>query len=215
MITTTYINDASELYDWNITEYAQAHLGQEISLAFDIAPSNNVQHTFGSIEENLNPGQLSLVAGSVIATWDGTMWSPRVPMPGDTVIIADDYDTATEGSLDVNTIEIQTGMTLTVADNTFIQTQGDITVNGTLELANAGSIIQVDPIATTTNNGSVLGIKFSGMILNTRLLPPRTPPLVSAVSGLDKTIKSLASRLGVVLFTLIVPLLMVVAIGST
>ena len=95
-------------------------------------------------------GFFDIICPSIIATWDGTMWSPNAPTQNDMAIIAGDYDTAIEGSLDVSTIEIQTGMALTVADNTFIQAQGDITVNGTLEVANAGSVVQVDPIATTT-----------------------------------------------------------------
>ena len=66
LITTTYISDEAEFYDWNITEYAQANIGQEISVAFDIAPSNDVQHRFGSIEEGLNPGQLLLNTSDII-----------------------------------------------------------------------------------------------------------------------------------------------------
>jgi len=50
----------------DITEYAQANIGQEISVAFDIAPSNDVQHRFGSIEEGLNPGQLLLNTSDII-----------------------------------------------------------------------------------------------------------------------------------------------------
>ena len=100
-------------------------------------------------------GFFGITCPSIIATWDGTMWFPRVPMSGDTVIIAADYDTSIEGNIQGNTIEVQTGMTLTVSDNTFIQAQGDITVNGTLEVANAGSVVQVDPTATTINNGTI------------------------------------------------------------
>ncbi len=157
VITTSYISNELEFYDWNITEYAQTHLGQELSVAFDIAPSNNVQHHFSSIEDG-TPGQLLLVASPVIATWNGADWSPRIPTPEDTAVLAADYHTAIDGNLEVNALEVQDGATLTVADNTFVQTQGAITVNqnGTIDIANAGSIVQTGTSAATINNGIIM-----------------------------------------------------------
>ena len=68
-ITTTYLTAANQYYDWNITEYAQANIGNEITVAFDIAPSNTLSHRFDSVDmTGGNPGQLLLVTSNTLST---------------------------------------------------------------------------------------------------------------------------------------------------
>ncbi|MEP4782863.1 MAG: HYR domain-containing protein [Algibacter sp.] len=64
VITTTYLTDASQYYEWNISEYAKANEGTEISVAFHIGPSNTASHKFNSRENSGgNPAQL-LITGT-------------------------------------------------------------------------------------------------------------------------------------------------------
>ncbi|MDN3666949.1 DNRLRE domain-containing protein [Algibacter miyuki] len=59
VITTNYLTDDDKYYEWNITEYAKANLGSEISVVFDIAPDNTASHKFDSVnKDGGNPGQL-------------------------------------------------------------------------------------------------------------------------------------------------------------
>ena len=60
-ITTTYLSNDDQFYDWNITDYAQENEGSIISIAFNIGPSNNANYEFGSIQGS-NAGQLLLMA---------------------------------------------------------------------------------------------------------------------------------------------------------
>ena len=62
MITTTYITESEQYYDWNISEYAKANAGGELSIAFEIAPSNDASHAFSSIEGGSNAAQLLILS---------------------------------------------------------------------------------------------------------------------------------------------------------
>ncbi|MGB5420086.1 DUF7594 domain-containing protein [Algibacter sp.] len=72
VITTTYLTDANQYYEWNISEYAKANEGNEITVAFKIAPSNSLSNKFNS-RENVagNPGQLLLKTSSTLSA-EGT-----------------------------------------------------------------------------------------------------------------------------------------------
>lgn len=60
VITTTYLTNNEQYYDWNITEYAKENTGSTLNVAFDIAPSNEASHEFGSLQSS-NPAVLLLV----------------------------------------------------------------------------------------------------------------------------------------------------------
>ena len=66
VITTTYLTEDDQFYDWNITEYAKENAGSVISVAFDIGPSNDASHEFGSLQGS-NPAQLLIGTEEVVA----------------------------------------------------------------------------------------------------------------------------------------------------
>ncbi len=70
-------------------------------------------------------------------------------------IINGNYSTAIEGDITACELIINTGAILTVADGNFISVENNITINGTLDVANTGSVVQVDENAITINNGSI------------------------------------------------------------
>lgn len=82
-------------------------------------------------------------------------WSQGAPNSSTTAIIASDYNTASLGSITACRLTIEPEITLTIADNSFIKIENDITVEGTLEVSNLGSIVQVSEDAITRNNGFI------------------------------------------------------------
>ena len=90
-----------------------------------------------------------------LKTWNGS-WSPTgAPDNTNEVVIAANYDTAVNGDIDACTLTINGGVTLTVGADDYASVEGDITVNGTLDVVHTGSIVQVDAAAVTTNNGAI------------------------------------------------------------
>ncbi|MAB38180.1 MAG: hypothetical protein CL528_09070 [Aequorivita sp.] len=87
-------------------------------------------------------------------TYTSSGWSNGVPTENKMVIIDENYSTTT-ADIEACTLVVNAGKTLTVLDGTYVKVEGDITVNGTLFVANEGSLVQVDDAATVTNNGSI------------------------------------------------------------
>ena len=54
-ITTIHLIDGNQYYEWNISDYAKENTRGELSLAFDIAPSNDANHEFTSIQSGRAP----------------------------------------------------------------------------------------------------------------------------------------------------------------
>ena len=69
-ITTMYLSDDNEYYEWNITDYAKQNTNGELSIVFDVAPSNDANHEFTSIQGG-RPGEL-LIATNVPANTAST-----------------------------------------------------------------------------------------------------------------------------------------------
>ncbi len=51
-ISTVHLTEDDQFYEWNITEYARQNTGDELSVAFDIAPSNTANHRFTSLQNS-------------------------------------------------------------------------------------------------------------------------------------------------------------------
>lgn len=65
-ITTVHVTEGGEYIEWNITDFARQNTGGELSIAFDIEPSNDTNHEFTSIQGG-NPAEL-LIAGDLGAS---------------------------------------------------------------------------------------------------------------------------------------------------
>lgn len=85
----------------------------------------------------------------------GGNWNNGSPHAGSNARISQNYDTATKGSIDACTCEIDANKTLTVAAENYLNITKDITVNGNLVVAHKGSVVQTDENATVANNGSI------------------------------------------------------------
>lgn len=75
-------------------------------------------------------------------TWNGKSWSPAgAPMENDKVILTGNYNTSIHGALNVCSIFVQSGATLTASGANKVMTGKRIFVDGNLELENNGEVI--------------------------------------------------------------------------
>lgn len=89
-----------------------------------------------------------------VTTYTSSGWSAGEPNSNLMAIIDDNYSTAI-ANIEACSLTVNAGKTLTVPDGTYAKVEGDITVNGTLFVANEGGLVQVDDAASVTNNGSI------------------------------------------------------------
>jgi hypothetical protein len=108
---------------------------------------------FRTVNVVVTPDALGSCSSST--TWSGGSWSAGVPDKTTSAIIADNYDTATQGSISACECTINTGVTFTVGAGDYLETSFNITVDGNLEVAHEGSVVQMDLTAQTINNGSI------------------------------------------------------------
>ncbi len=108
-----------------------------------------------------NPQNFSICAYSpscpgVVTTWNGTAWSPSVPTNQDTALISGTYDTDVDGNIDACSLIIgsDSGDTLNVSADGYINIVNDITNNGSLNVAHTGNVVQVDDTGSMTGVGT-------------------------------------------------------------
>jgi len=121
--------------------------GTDVTLTGDFSGLDGTYY-FGT------PNTFALCFGG-LKTWDGTAWSPSgIPGTNNSVVLAAAYDFA-NGDILACSLKIESGVTITVPENRFIQVQGTITVDGTLTVEHRGSIVQIDDSAAVVNNGAI------------------------------------------------------------
>ncbi|MCF6306795.1 MAG: FG-GAP-like repeat-containing protein [Flavobacteriaceae bacterium] len=97
---------------------------------------------------------------STTTIWENTAWTNGVPTIMANAIIRDNYSTTTNGgSIDAKSLVIDLGYILTIGDGNYLQVEGDITVDGSLIVEHQGSVVQVNDLATVTNNGNIEVVK--------------------------------------------------------
>ena len=97
-----------------------------------------------------------LCAGLPVTTYNGMGWDNGTPDGSMNAVIAADYDTSVvDADITACSCTVNTGTTLTVTAGRYVQTTGDLTVDGTLDVAHEGSVVQTDESAVTVNNGSI------------------------------------------------------------
>ncbi|WP_346881926.1 T9SS type A sorting domain-containing protein [uncultured Algibacter sp.] len=96
-------------------------------------------------------------------TWDGVSWSPiATPTINTIAIINDDYNTGNGGietSFSACELIVNTGFSLTVANNTFVEVENNTVIDGSLIVETQGNFVQNDDTGTFTNNGTSQVVK--------------------------------------------------------
>jgi len=104
-----------------------------------------------------NPGTFSIndftfngtICSNLTSTWNGS-WS--TPPNGNSAIINSNYDTSINGSFEACSLIINSPYILTIGTNTYVKIQNDITNNGTINVDDDGSIVQVNDNSINTGN---------------------------------------------------------------
>ncbi|WP_293875316.1 choice-of-anchor D domain-containing protein [Flavobacterium sp.] len=97
------------------------------------------------------------ITSSISTTWQaGNTWSNLVPTLNTAVIINNDYDTANgfSPSFDACSLTINSGKTVTIRANDYVNIQNDLTVTGNLNIENNGSLVMIDDNGVVTNTGT-------------------------------------------------------------
>ena len=82
-----------------------------------------------------------MLCGGIAKTWTANGWSPAgAPDLSNPVVINGDYNTSVNGPINACTLTVNSAITLTVADGSFINVVNDIVVDGTLNVSNSGSV---------------------------------------------------------------------------
>ncbi|MEZ4874671.1 MAG: choice-of-anchor B family protein [Flavobacteriaceae bacterium] len=118
------------------------------------------------------------VAAETTAHLGAGVWSNGIPDVGSNAKISSDYDTASFGSIDACTCEIDATKTLTVNADDYIKIEKNITVNGTLNVAHQGNVVQTNPTASVIKNGTI-NVNVTSPILRKRDFMVMGSPMTS------------------------------------
>ncbi|MFY7666932.1 hypothetical protein [Flavobacterium sp.] len=90
---------------------------------------------------------------STTTAWSGTAWSNGTPTATSSVVLNGNYNTATNGSFVCCELRVKNNRTLTIAPHTVVQVENGIDVEGALDIADGGSLVQISD--TATHNGNI------------------------------------------------------------
>jgi len=85
-------------------------------------------------------------------TWNGTTWSNGTPDLSKLAIINGNYDTTTHGDFECCSLLVNATFTLNIQADDYVLIQNDLTNNGTLNVFNNGSLVQVNDLGVNTGN---------------------------------------------------------------
>jgi hypothetical protein len=85
-------------------------------------------------------------------TWDGTSWSNGIPTLQKLAIINGNYNTDVNGDIDACSLIVNLGFLLEITDAKYVKIKNDLTVFGTVNVLNNGSIIQINDNGVNTGN---------------------------------------------------------------
>lgn len=94
-------------------------------------------------------------------TWNGTTWSNGTPDLSKLAIINGNYDTTTHGDFECCSLLVNATFTLNIQADDYVLIQNDLTNNGTLNVFNNGSLVQVNDLGVNTGNISYQRIASS------------------------------------------------------
>lgn len=92
-------------------------------------------------------GNVSATSCSNTTTWNGATWSAGAPDINTNAIIDANYNTSSS-SFSACSLTINSGSTLTIADNTFVEIENDVNVEGQIIVETQGAFVQNDDAGT-------------------------------------------------------------------
>ena len=92
------------------------------------------------------------ITDAASTTWNGAIWSNGVPDLSKLAIFNGNYDTTINGDIDACSIIVNAGFTATITSDHYFNIQNDVTVNGTLNIANNGALVQINDLGINIGN---------------------------------------------------------------
>ncbi|MEP2935628.1 MAG: M14 family zinc carboxypeptidase [Gilvibacter sp.] len=122
------------LYNWQLTEDPCKSRREEVVVNVDLGPC----------------------PGGITTYTTGGGWSNGAPSLTKQAVFQDSYSTAS-GSIDACTVTVQNGATLTVIAGTYVNVDGDITVDAgaILDVLHEGAVVQINNNSNAVNNGTI------------------------------------------------------------
>lgn len=163
LINGESFTSADELNDFTLTIPTGSLLGPHILRAksFDPEAAGSATNPCSTVQFGEVQDYIVIITDSLLACDTSTTytiaegWSNNAPTSDTTAIIAEDYDTTLQGDIVACELTVEAGAILTVRDDNYINIVNDIVIDGTLIVENAGSIVQIEDDAITTNNGTI------------------------------------------------------------
>lgn len=139
-------NGNAELTTTGISTYNVKNLPQSSNLLIRITLNIDRNDEIWALDDIKIEGQ---TPQSTI--WDGTNWSGGFPTPSTKAVFDGDYTTTAavdHGSVQACECQIKSGRNVIVDSGYYFEIQSNLTNNGTLTIANNGSLVQINDTAT-------------------------------------------------------------------
>ncbi|WP_417290509.1 T9SS type A sorting domain-containing protein [Corallibacter sp.] len=158
--------DATIISAGSVTIYVRLAAGLSIGFYSDVMTILAPAH--GGYPSVLESISLSGECVRKSTEWNGSTWSDGLPDLNSIITIAEDYDTALNGSINAWELNVNSGKTCTVSDNTFISVQKNINISGNLTVTSKGAVVQIDNSATFAvgEGGTSVVIKETSQLTN-------------------------------------------------
>jgi hypothetical protein len=143
-------NGNAELTTTGISTYYVKNLPQSSALLIRITLNVDRDDELWALDDVKIEGQTAQSS-----TWNGSVWSSGFPTSSTKAIFDGDYTTTAavdHGSVEACECQINSGKNVIVDSAYYMEIQSNLTNNGTLTIANNGSLVQVNDAATNTGN---------------------------------------------------------------
>lgn len=155
--TWTVISSANATTSWNKNTITnQIPTGTNVYIAFRYVGSglNFFGISFTDREWYIDDIEILGLPCSYTTTWNGSSWSNGTPNTSTSAIINGNYNTNTHGSFESCNLTVNSGKTVNIRPNTYITVNNNLTVNGTMQVRNRGSLLMTDDDAEISVNGT-------------------------------------------------------------
>ncbi len=104
-------------------------------------------------------------AGST-TTWNGAVWDNGIPDLTKPAILNAAYDTGASGSFSACDLTVNATFNLNIDDNTYVEVQNDLIVNGTITVQTHGAFVQIDNSGSVSGSGTTTVTKTTSSLNN-------------------------------------------------
>ncbi len=154
---TSYVIDVATTSTFTagtfIVGYQNLNVGNSLSINLTNIYNNPIYYRLRALGPCGTSSNSSVITVTrAITTWNGTTWSNGAPDLSKLAIINGNYDTTSNGDFECCSLLVNATFTLNIQANDYVLIQNDLTNNGTLNVLNNGSLVQVNDLGVNTGN---------------------------------------------------------------